>query len=370
MTEREYQICTRCVLDTSDPFITFNKEGHCNHCTDYFNRIKNLTYRGEISDKILAEMVSEIKQSGKGKKYDCVVGISGGVDSCYVVYKMKELGLNPLAVHMDNGWNSEIAAQNIHSVCKKMGVNYESFVLNWREFKDLQLSFLKSSIVELEIPTDIAIQGALHQTAAKHNIKYIISGGNYATEGLLPESWFYNPKDSKLLKAIQQQFGKVKLKSFPFFDYKREMYYKLVKGIKIKYVLNHMPFSKDEAMNLLKDKLGWKYYGGKHYESKYTGFVQSYIQPVKFGIDYRRATLATQICAGTTTREKALEELKNSPYQEESVKKEMEYICKKFEISLEKFQEILKQPIKTYRDYPNDEKRLNFIYSTYKKIKQ
>ena len=370
MSKRIYKICTRCVLDTSDQHITFDEKGHCNHCNDYYKRLKQLSYTGKISDNILTEMIAEIKKAGKRQKYDCVVGISGGVDSCYVVYKMKELGLNPLAVHMDNGWNSEIAVQNIYSVCNKMGVDYESFVLDWEEFKDLQLSFLKSSIVELEIPTDIAIQGALHQTAAKYGIKYIISGGNYATEGLLPDSWFYNPKDSKLVKGIQNTFGSAKLKTFPFFDYKREIYYKYVKGIKIKYVLNHMPFSKTAAMELLKEKLGWKYYGGKHYESKYTGFVQSYIQPVKFGIDYRRATLATEICSGATTREKALIELKKPSFDSESVGLEMEYICKKFEISVEDFQNILKEPVKTYRDYPNDEKLTQKIYKTYHFLKK
>lgn len=369
MTKRNYQICTRCVLDTSDPFIKFDEHGHCNHCNDYFDRIENLSYVGEKSDRLLAETVEEIKKSGKGKQYDCLVGISGGVDSCYTLYKVKQLGLKPLAVHLDNGWNSEIAVQNIYSVCKKLGVDYESFVLNWEEFKDLQLSFLKASIVEVEIPTDIAIQGALHQTAAKYGIKTIISGGNYSGEGLLPESWFYNPKDATLVKAIQKKFGTKKLKTFPFFDWKREFYYKFIKGIKIKYILNHVPYNKDEAKTLLENELGWKYYGGKHYESKYTGFVQSYIQPVKFNADYRRATFATQICSKQTTREEAIEELKKPSYDAETVKRESEYIAKKFEISVEEFMEILTRPVKTYKDYPNDEKLLEFIYALYRRIR-
>ena len=366
--KRPYQICNRCVLDTSDPFIEFDKNGNCNHCNDYISRISTLAYSGDKSDQKLKAMVDELKQAGKNKKYDCIIGISGGIDSCYVAYLCKNLGLRPLAVHMDNGWNSEEAVHNIYSVCEKLGIDYQSYVLDWQEFKDIQLAFLKASIVEIEIPTDIAIQGALHQVAAKFGIKYIISGGNYATEGLLPNSWFYNPKDSKLLKAIHKQFGTREMRTFPYFDFLHEMYYKFVKGIKIKYILNDVPFSKKDAMEILEKDLDWKYYGGKHYESKFTGFVQSYIQPVKFGIDYRRATLATQICAGTTSREDALKELEKPSYNDQSVKNETEYLCKKFDISVEEFNEILKRPVKTYRDYPNNEKVLNFIYNTYKKI--
>lgn len=368
MEKRLYQICNRCVLDTSDPYIEFDKQGNCNHCNEYINNISKLSYRGQESDQLLTEMVAELKAAGKNNKYDCLIGISGGIDSCYVAYFCKKLGLRPLAVHMDNGWNSEEAVHNIYSVCEKLEIDYESYVLDWQEFKDIQLSFLKASIVEIEIPTDIAIQGALHQVAAKFGIKHIISGGNYATEGLLPESWFYNPKDSKLLKAIHKQFGTRKMRTFPYFDFKQEMYYKLIKGIKIKYILNYIPFSKKEAMEILEKELDWKYYGGKHYESKFTGFVQSYIQPVKFGIDYRRATLATQICAGTNTREVALKQLEKPPYNDESVKKETEYLCKKFDISTDEFNEILSRPVKTYRDYPNNEKLLTFIYNTYRKV--
>ena len=254
MNNRPYQMCTRCVLDTSDPFIIFDEKGHCNHCNDYFARLKDLCYKGEESDIALEKLVADIKKRAGNGKYDCLIGISGGVDSCYVAYKVKQLGLKPLAVHMDNGWNSEAAVHNIETICEKLGVDYECFVLDWQEFKDLQLSFLKASIVEVEIPTDIAIQGALHQTAAKYGIKTIISGGNYASEGLLPESWFYNPKDATLLKGIQKKFGTKKLKTFPLFDWKREFYYKFVKGIKIKYILNFLPYNKDEAKELLENE--------------------------------------------------------------------------------------------------------------------
>ncbi len=369
MANKEYRICNRCVLDTSDPEIVFDEKGNCNHCNDYFDRISKLTYQGESSDNELKRIVAEIKKNGANNNYDCVVGVSGGIDSSYVAYLVKNLGLRPLCVHLDNGWNSEEAVNNIKNVCQKLGVDYISHVLDWEEFKDIQLSVLKSSIVEVEIPTDIAILSAVHKAASKHNIKYIISGGNYATEGLLPEKWFYNPKDKTLLTSIQKQFGSVKMKTFPLFDYKKEMYYKFVKGIKMVYILNYVPYNKEEAMELLKNELGWKYYGGKHYESKYTGFVQSYYQFEKFNVDYRRATYSTMICAGVMTREEALNDLKNKPYDPEKIKTEIEYISKKFGLTVDEFKEIMNSPPKSYKDYPNDEKKLNFIYGMYKKIK-
>ncbi|MFA7273174.1 MAG: N-acetyl sugar amidotransferase [Crocinitomicaceae bacterium] len=367
MPDKTYQICNRCVMDTSDPFITFDEDGNCNHCTEFLTKTAKRSYLGEESDQQLAQWVKSIKEKGKNNPYDCLIGVSGGVDSSYVAYLCKQLGLRPLAVHLDNGWNSEEAVQNIKNVCGKLGIDYESYVLNWEEFKDLQLSFLKASIVEMEIPTDIAIPGALHRIAAKNNIKTIISGGNFATEGILPTSWFYDPKDSKLLYGIQHQFGSKKLKTFPTFDFKKEIYFKFVKGIHMMYLLNYVPYDKDKAMAFLKEELGWKYYGGKHYESKFTGFVQSYIQPVKFGIDYRRATYATQICAGTATREEALKELEKLSYNPETIEAEKAYIAKKLDISLPEFEEIMQRPVKTYRDYPNDEKRLTKLYDMYRK---
>lgn len=368
MGKRSYQICNRCVLDTSDPEIVFDEKGNCNHCNEYADKISNLVYQGISSDNALADLVNQIKNKGKNNEYDCVIGISGGIDSCYVAYKVKELGLRPLAVHMDNGWNSKEAVNNIKNVCNKLEIDYQSYVLDWEEFKDIQLSVLKSSIVEVEIPTDNAILGALHSVAAKFNVKYIISGGNYATEGLLPNSWFYNAKDTKLLKAIQKRFGTKKMKTYPAFDYKKEVYYKFVRGIKMVYILNYLPFSKEKAMSLLETQLGWKYYGGKHYESKYTGFVQSYLQPEKFNVDYRRATYSTLICTGEMNREQAMKELEKKSYDPQQIQIEKEYISKKLGINMTEFESIMNAPPKSYRDYPNNEKMLEFIYDIYRKL--
>ena len=363
-----YQICNRCVMDTSDCEISFNDQGFCNHCEAFLQEIKTIVPQGNQRVDQLNKILDSIKKSGKRKKYDCLIGVSGGVDSSYVAYIVKELGLNPLAVHMDNGWNSEESVKNIRNLCSNLEIDYESYVLDWDEFKDIQLSILKSSIVEVEIPTDVAIASILHKVASKHNIKFIIGGGNYATEGILPKSWFYNPKDLKLLKSIQKQFGTKKMKTFPSFDWKAEVYYKFVRGIRIVYLLNLLPFNKTEALTLLKEKVGYHEYGGKHHESVYTRFVQSYIQPVKFNLDYRRATFSSQICSGEITRDEALELLKQPSYDDLQVEKDKDYASKKFGISLDEFTAILNAPPKSYNDYPNDEKWLTFIYNIYNKF--
>jgi N-acetyl sugar amidotransferase len=368
MTKNAYQICKRCVMDTSDPGIIFNENGECNHCDEFLNKRVLHNYSGRESDKKLQRIIAEMKESGKGREYDCVIGLSGGIDSCYAAYIAKQNGLRVLAVHMDNGWNSEEAVLNIKNVAQKLGIDYESYVLDWEEFRDIQLAFLKASVPEAETPTDMAIPASWHRIAAKYNVKYIISGGNFATEGILPKFWHYNAKDTKYFNFIHRSFGKKKLKTFPVFGYVQEIYYKLFKGIKIIYLLNYVPYSKKDAMEFLQKELDWRYYGGKHYESKYTGFIQSYYLYKKFGIDYRRATLATQVCTGEVKREDAFKELSKPPYDESKARSEKEYIAKKLGISLEEFENIILLPAKWYTDYPNDEKRLTFIYDMYRKI--
>lgn len=355
-------------MDSTDPDIFFNEKGECNHCLEFTDKREKHKYQGASSDTQLDQLISEMKAKGQGKEYDCVVGLSGGIDSSYVAYIAKEHGLRILAVHLDNGWNSEEAVMNIKNIAQKLHIDYESFVLDWEEFKDLQLAFLKASVPEADTPTDIAILAALHKVAAQYGIKYIISGGNFATEGILPKSWHYNAKDLTYFKHIHKKFGKVKLRQFPTFGFQKEMYYKLVKRIKMVYLLNYVPYDKDQAIELLKEKLAWKYYGGKHYESVYTGFIQSYYLYNKFGIDYRRATYSSQICIGSAKREEALEVLKKLPFNEEKSEQEKKYIAKKLGVSLEEFNTILNLPARWYRDYPNDEKRLSFIYDTYRKI--
>jgi N-acetyl sugar amidotransferase len=363
-----YQQCKRCVMDTSDPEIRFDSNGYCNHCCDYFTKTSKLVYQGDISDDRLLRLVEKIKNSGKSNNYDCVIGISGGGDSIYTAYLAKKLGLRALNVHMDNGWNSALAVNNIEKTLKKLNFDLHTYVLDWLEFKDLQLAFLKASVPEAETPTDIAIPAALHVIADRYSIKYIFSGGNYATEGILPQSWHYNAKDMTFLKAIHKEFGTKRLKTFPTFGFQKEMYYKYLRGIKMIYPLNYVPYNKQNAMRVLEKELDWKNYGGKHHESVYTKFIQSYLLPVKFNIDYRRATYSTQICSGEITREEALQELTKPPYDPIKVEEEINYVCKKLDISAEEFNSIIKLPPKTYKDYPNDKRRLEFIYKVYRKI--
>lgn len=368
MLKRSYQICARCVMDTTDPEIKFDAAGHCNHCTEFLATRDKFRYQGAESDRKLNQIVEEIKKAGSGRDYDCIIGLSGGIDSSYLSYVAKEKGLRILSVYLDNGWSSEEAVLNIKNITKKLGIDYESYVLDWEEFKDLQLSFLKAAVPEAETPTDMAIPAAMHHFAAKYNIKYILTGGNFATEGILPKSWHYNAKDLKYFNFIQKTFGKKILKKFPTFGYQREMYFKILKGVKMVYPLNYVPFAKDDAVALLKDKFDWKYYGGKHYESKYTRFIQSYYLYEKFGIDYRRATLSSEICIGKTVRADAVEQLKSKPFNPTEVEAEKHYIAKKFGISKDEFGKILNSPAKWYWNYPNDDKKLGFIYDTYRRI--
>lgn len=355
-------------MDTSDPLITFDEVGQCNHCTEFINRRIHHKYKGEESDRQLLALVEEMKAAGRGKEFDCVIGVSGGIDSSYVGWIARKHGLRVLAVHMDNGWNSEEAVLNIRNITSRLGIEYESYVLDWEEFRDIQLAFLKASVPEAETPTDMAIPAALHKIAAKLGVKYIISGGNLATEGILPKSWHYNAKDMRYFRFITRKFGTKRVRKFPTFGFLKEFYYKIFKGIKMVYILNYTPYAKDDAMKLLEQELGWKYYGGKHYESKYTGYIQSYYLYTKFGIDYRRATLSTQICTGEVDRETAIEQLKTLPYTDERVAREREYIAKKLKITPEELDHIVALPAKWYWDYPNQEKWLGFVYNTYRKI--
>jgi N-acetyl sugar amidotransferase len=357
-------------MDTSDPEISFNALGQCNHCCTFLEKTSKLTYQGAETDRQRDALIAEMKRAGRGKEYDCVIGISGGVDSCYVAYKAKELGLRALLVHLDNGWNSDTAVKNIKAVVDTFGFDYQSHVLNWADFKAIQVGFLKASILDAEIPTDVAIPASWHTAAAQHGVKYIIAGGNFTTEGILPKSWGYNAKDKVLFGAIVKQFVTRKLGPFPSFSFRQELAYKYVNGIRVIYLLNYVPYSKADAIQTLEKEIGWTRYGGKHYESRYTGFLQSYILPVKFNVDYRRATYSTQICTGEMTREDALKDLEKLSYDPEKVEVEKAYICKKLDLSLSEFEAILKLPPKTYRDYPNGETFLSFAYKVYRMLKR
>lgn len=368
MVSPAYRICSRCLMDTSDPQIVFNEAGQCDHCCRYLAHGRLLAGNSPGDDERLNRALDKIRLSGKGKAYDCVAGVSGGVDSSYLLYLAKKWQLRVLAVHMDNGWDSDEAVKNVLRLCDYCGFDYQSYVLDWPEFRAVQLAFLRASIVEMELPTDVAIMGTLHKVAKENGVRYILSGGNLFTEGILPYSWFYDPKDSVLLNGVCRKFGAGRPRKMPRFDLFAEAYYKFLCRIKILYPLNYVPFDKAEVKKLLIDECGWIDYGGKHHESRFTKIVQAFIQPVKFGVDYRRATLSVQICNGEITRPEALEELSRLPYDPATIDSEKAFVAKKLGISPAEFESILALPVRNYKDYPNNEWLLSRLYKLYRKL--
>lgn len=366
--ERPYQICTRCVMDTTDTEIEFDENDVCNHCTSYIQRLQTRRYIPGKSEEEFQKYVTIIKERSKNKKYDCIVGISGGVDSCYVAYLCKQYGLRTLLIHMDNGWDTEIAVNNIRTLAKALDFDYISYVLDWEEFRDIQLAFLRSSSVDLEMPTDVAILGSIYKIALQHDIDYIISGGNLSSEGILPTTWGYHGhKDMKMYKHIVQQYGNVKIRKIPVVGLLKESYYKIIKKIKTLYILNYIDYDKDQAKKYLMENLGWKDYGGKHHESKITAFWQGYVMYSKFNMDYRRAMYSSQIIQGQISREQAIENLKIIPFDEEKIKLDKSYIAKKYGITVEELDQYLAFPPKTYLDFPNNKRFIDFCYSLYNK---
>jgi N-acetyl sugar amidotransferase len=348
----QYQMCSRCILDTKDdPEIVFHLQGVCNHCITYDRVSKERLSWGEQRDAKLASLLEEVKVNGRDNDYDCVVGASGGVDSTYVAYLAKEFGLRALVVHCDNGWNSELAVKNIENIVKKLDYDLFTYVINWEEFKDLQLSYLKASVVDIEALTDHAIVASLFQVAARNRIKYILSGENMVTEGVLPARWVHNKNDLINIKAIHRRFGKLPLKTFPTLGLAKKLYYQKVRKIKYVPILNYVDFVKEDAKKIIAEELGWRDYGGKHYESIFTRFYQSYILPVKFSIDKRKSHLSTLVCSGQMTREEALEQIKEDPIDADRLFADKEYIIKKFSLTTESFEALMALPVKEHTEY-------------------
>lgn len=366
-----YQICSTTIMDTTaDPDIRFDEHGECNYVKKYNDFVASRIPDQGAAAKILAQTVERIKADGKGKEYDCVIGVSGGVDSTYTAYYAKKiLGLRPLAVHMDNGWNSELAVSNIEKTLKKLDIGLHTEVLDWNEFKDLQLSYLKASTPDGEVPTDHAIWGVLYRVAAQYKIGYIISGTNARTEGILPRSWAQGHIDTMYLNDVQSKFGHEKLSAFPKLSPLHLFYFIMLRRIKKVNLLDYIGYSKKEAMKVLQEELDWVYYGGKHYESVYTRFYQGYVLPLKFSIDKRRAHLSALICAGEITRDEALSEIAKSPYpSEDMLKQDLLFVKKKLGLTDETFEAIMKLPVKKYTDYKNNKSRIEWMLRLYKKL--
>jgi N-acetyl sugar amidotransferase len=341
-------------MDTTDPEITFNNKGYCNHCIDVVEHLKKEPFclTADEKKRKLNEILEEVKSAGRSNKYDTIIGVSGGIDSTYVAHLVKKWDLRPLAVHLDNGWNTELSVKNVEHICRKLDIDLYTKVLDWDEFRNLQIAFLKSSTTDAEIPTDHAILAILYEMAAKNKIKYIMAGTNYATESILPARWSTGYYDWLYIKSLWKKFGSGKWKTFPHFGRFKLYSYRKFKGIQWIEALNYVDYNKEKAKEFMHKKIGWKDYGSKHGESLYTKFHIGHILPTKFNIDKRRAHLASLIMAGQMTREEALEELEKPLYTKKKMEKDKEYVVMKLGLTMEEFDEILALPPKTYWDYP------------------
>lgn len=361
---RPYQRCTRTIMDTTDPEITFDENGVSNHALNYEKNFAAIVDRALAaeSEAELQALVAKIKKAGEGKPYDCIVGVSGGVDSTYLLMKAVDLGLRPLAVHFDSGWNSELAVGNIHNLIEATGVDLYTHVVDWREMKDLQLSFFKASVANCDIPTDHAFGWVAFNQATKYGIKYILSGSNFASESILPRSWGYTSDDARHLKAIQKRFGSVKLKTYPVMGrFKRLIWYPEVRRIRTERPLNLMRYVYKDAKAEITERVGWRDYGGKHYESVFTRYFQGYYLPHKFGYDKRLAHYSSLIVSHQITRDEALELMESSNYPEDLREQDHAFIAKKLGVTTDELEEIFAQPPVDYRKYPTDEASWNVV---------
>lgn len=350
---RAYQQCTRCILDTNDDAeIRFDAAGVCNYCQHYDEAKQRSGRKGEKDPAVLKKLVDDIKASGRGKEYDCIIGVSGGVDSTYVAWLVKGLGLRPLAVHLDYGWNSELAVQNITSTLHRLEVDLYTHVVNWEEIKDLQLAFLKASVVDIELLNDFAIFATLHNEAHRRGIKYVLHGGNVETEGeKLPKGWAHEKFDQLNILSIHKKFGKVKLRTYPRLSFSKRFYLNVVYKLRWVGILDYVPYNKSEVKALITRELNWRDYGGKHFESIFTRFYQAYILPTKFHIDKRKFHYSVLICSGQITRQQALEEMKLPVYDPAMLRTDYEFVLKKLDLTQSQFEQLMALPVKPHLAY-------------------
>ncbi|MGF1765954.1 N-acetyl sugar amidotransferase [Enterovibrio makurazakiensis] len=358
MQNENTKICSNCVMDTTDSKITFDANGVCDHCNTYYSDILPNWNPDGLNDNSLLKLAEKIKLEGKGHDFDCLIGMSGGIDSSYLLYLAKEkLGLRPLVFHVDAGWNSQEAVNNIERLVDGLELDLFTEVIDWEEMKDLQLSFFKSGVSHIDTPQDHAFFATMYKFASKHNVKNILTGGNYSTECIRnPLEWMYYQSDSRQLKDIHAKFGSVPLKKFPVTNILwHKLYLPYVKGIKLTRPLDYMKYNKEEAIKTLEDKFGYQRYPQKHFESRFTRFYEGYWLPNKFGYDTRKVQFSSLILTGQMTREEALEELKTPPMTDEDVRHEFEFIANKLGITTDELQGYFDAPNKTYREYKSQQ---------------
>ncbi len=353
------KICTNCVMDESDSKIKFDSNGVCDHCHDFEINTKPLWKPNKNGRRILNDIVLKIKKDGKGRDFDCVLGMSGGADSSYLLHlAVKELDLRPLVFHVDTGWNSRGAVNNIQLMVEKLGVDLYTDVINWKEMADVQRAFFKSGVPHVDLPQDIAYTSATYYWANKHNIKYILNGGNISTECVRnPKEWIYYATDFIFLKAILKRFGTMDLKSFPISSiFYRKLYLKYIRRIQVVKPLNLLPYNKSEAQIELNSLYGWESFNQKHFESRFTRFYEGYWLPTRFGFDTRRVQFSSLILTGQMTREEALIELKKDPYDKDSIDDDFKYVANKLDISEDELRDYHNMDLRFYSDYPNMER--------------
>ena len=343
-------------MDTSASNIVFDDKGNCNFCEDFIsNDIK-------IEKLDVEPLIKKIKKNGRGKKYDCIVGLSGGVDSSYTLLKALEYGLRPLAVHLDNGWNSEIASSNISNLVENLNVDLYTHVINWKENRDLQLSFIKANVIDIEILMDNAQAALNFQMAKKYKLKYILSGSNSKTEGIAaPKNWTHFKFDVKNIKSIHKKFGSLKIKTHPLISTLDYLYYTQFKKISWVFFLDYLDYDKNIAINKLR-KIGYKPYLHKHYESVFTRFYQGYILPKKFNVDKRKMHLSALILTGLMTRDEGLDELKKSPYEsQELLTQDKEFVIKKFRMSEDLFDKYINEKPVPHNEFASEKYLFDFL---------
>jgi N-acetyl sugar amidotransferase len=354
---RPYQVCTNCVMDTTDTKIVFDENGVCDHCNDFYKNILPNWHTDERGRAELEKIAKKIKAEGKGRNFDCIIGMSGGIDSSYLTWWSKELGLRPLVFHVDAGWNSQQAVNNIEALVDKLGLDLYTEVIDWEEMKDLQLAYFKAGVPHIDTPQDHAFFATMYRFAEKHNIKYILTGANYSTECIRnPIEWMYYQSDLTQLKDIHKKFGTRPLKNFPTTSIlKHKVYLRYIRGIQVVTPLNYVPYHKEEAMQLLVEKFGWQRYPQKHFESRFTRFYEGYWLPMKFGYDTRKVQFSSLILTKQMTREEAIEKLKTPPYDPSTIEHDFEFVATKLGISVKELRGYFDAPNKSYKDYKTQE---------------
>lgn len=353
---RDYQICTNCVMDTSDADISFDASGLCDHCRGFKEHVEPNWFPNAEGERRFAAVVDKIKSDGKGRDFDCILGMSGGLDSSYLLHRaVKDFGLRPLVFHVDGGWNTDIAVSNIQSLVDGLGLDLYTEVINWKEMRDFQLAFFKSGVPHIDIPQDHAFIATLYNFADQHGIKYILNGGNISTECVRnPLSWLYYGTDMAQLNDIRRRFGTVPMNTYPFSSVlKHKFYLRYVRGVQVVKPLDWMDYTKEMARKTLAHLYGWKPYPQKHFESRFTRFYEGYWLPERFGYDTRRVQYSSLILTGQMTRDDAIVALAKPAYDPETIDHEFDYIARKLGISSEELREYFTMPKKSYKDYKN-----------------